>query len=171
MPHNVLFDFEATVEGAGWIDEIAAEVKRIMDGFEGRVVVGHADWSVKHFRFKDGVIRVVYDWDSLRLDKKAVIVGTAATTFPATWYIKASSRAPSPKEMLSFVREYEEARGEPFSEEELTATAATPICVMAYSARCEHAVDREGRDLSGSFREALRIHEGAYLRPRHLGKE
>ena len=66
VPHNALFNFEATAAGAGWIDEIAAGAKRVMNGFHGRVVVGHADWSVKHFRFAGGEVRVVYDWDSLR---------------------------------------------------------------------------------------------------------
>jgi hypothetical protein len=51
VPHNALFAFEATAEGAGWIDRIAAEAKKTIDDFTGWIVVGHADWSVKHFRF------------------------------------------------------------------------------------------------------------------------
>ncbi len=89
-----------------------------MDGYASRVVVGHADWSVKHFRFRGGEIWVVYDWDSLRLDRETMILGTAAATFPGTWNLHVPSRAPSPEEMRAFVEEYEAARDEPFSGQE-----------------------------------------------------
>jgi hypothetical protein len=171
VPHNALFDFEATAEGAEWIDGIAAEAKRVMDGFHGRVVVGHADWSVKHFRFAGGKITVVYDWDSLRLDKEAIIVGTAAATFPATWSLEVASRAPSPEELWSFLEEYEAARGHPLSSEERSATAAAAVYVMAYAARCEHAIDPEAEDLLGGFREVLSLHAEAYFRSRSRGNE
>jgi hypothetical protein len=164
VPHNALFDFEATAEGAEWIDEIAAEAKRVMDGFHGRVVVGHADWSVKHFRFAGGEITVVYDWDSLRLDKEAIIVGTAAATFPATWSLEVASRAPSPEELWSFLEDYGAARGQLLSSEERGATAAAALYVMAYVARCEHAIDPEGKDLRGGFREVLSLHAEANFR-------
>jgi hypothetical protein len=170
VPHNALFDFEATAAGAGWIDRIAAEVKRVMDRFHGRVVVGHADWSVKHFRFAGGKVRVVYDWDSLRLDKEVIIVGTAAATFPATWYLEVASRAPSPNELWSFLEEYGAARGYPLSSEERHATAAVALYVMAYVARCEHAIDPEGEDLSGGFREVLTLHSEAYFRSGSSGR-
>jgi hypothetical protein len=54
VPHNVLFDFEATAGGAEWIDEIAAAAKPLRDAGAGRLVIGHGDWTVKHFRF-DGL--------------------------------------------------------------------------------------------------------------------
>ena len=171
VPHNALFNFKATSEGAEWIDRIAAEAKRVMDGFYGREVVGHADWSVKHFRFAGGKVRVVYDWDSLRLDKEAIIVGTAAATFPATWSLEVASRAPSPDELWSFLEEYGAARGHPLSSEERGATAAAALYVMAYTARCEHAIDPEGEDLRGGFREVLSVHAEAYFRSRSREKE
>ncbi|MCA1853371.1 MAG: hypothetical protein LC647_13515 [Beggiatoa sp.] len=60
--------------------------------------------------------------------------------------------------MRSFVEEYEAARDEPFSAQERQATFAAAIYVMAYSSRCEHAIDMEGNDLRGSFRGALSRH-------------
>ena len=170
VPHNALFDFDATAAGAGWIDGIATEAKRVMDSFHGRVVVGHADWSVKHFRFSGGEVRIVYDWDSLRLDKEVSIVGTAAATVPATWYLEVASRAPSPDELWSFLEEYEAARGYPLSSEERRATAAVALYVMAYVARCEHAIDPEGEDLSGGFREVLPLHAEEYFRSGSSGR-
>lgn len=163
VPHNVLFDFEATAAGAEWIDEIAGKTKKVLDDSPGRMVVGHADWSAKHFRFKDGKVSVIYDWDSFRLDKETNLVGHAATHFPYTEYFNVPRRA-SPEEARLFVEEYEIARGAPFSEQERVAIRAAAAYGLAYTARCEHAVDPEGKDLRGSFREALSSYGEEYLR-------
>jgi len=48
-PHSKLFDFEATTDGAEWIDEIARRAQEIKLHGAGRVVLGHTDWGVKHF--------------------------------------------------------------------------------------------------------------------------
>jgi hypothetical protein len=50
-PHNALFDFEASVEGAERIDEIARAAQTARDEGAGREVVGHTDWAVRHVRF------------------------------------------------------------------------------------------------------------------------
>lgn len=166
-PHNVLFDFEATAEGAGWIDQIALAARRVCPVGAGEVVVGHRDWSAKHLRFEDrgGLprLRVVYDWDALSVDHEPVIVGFAAATFTATWYLKVRSRAPSPREVGRFVSEYEGAHGEPFSGPERSAAFCTAVYMMAYVARCEHAVDPAGENLRASFRRALRTRLDGYL--------
>jgi hypothetical protein len=47
VPHNVLFDFEATRRGGEWIDEIAQTAKQRRDDDLGRLVIGHHDWVVK----------------------------------------------------------------------------------------------------------------------------
>src|SRR5687767_8440667 len=76
----------------------------------GRMVVGHADWSPKHFRFMDGKVGVIYDWDSLRLAKETNLVGHTATHFPYaeyyTEYFDVPRRA-SPEEARCFVEDYE----------------------------------------------------------------
>ena len=131
QPHDVLFDFAATAAAGGCVDEVAGEAKRVGDSRPDHIVVSHTDWSVKHFRFEGGKIRVIYDWDSLRLEKETVIVGTAAATFPATWYLEVSSRAPTPQEMRSFVQEYEAARGKSFARREREAVAAAATYVIA----------------------------------------
>jgi Ser/Thr protein kinase RdoA (MazF antagonist) len=162
-PHNALFDFEATARGAERIDRAAATARTVVDGFRGEVVVGHADWSADQVRLRDGEVSAVYDWDSLRLDKEVVFVGIAASNFTARWRLGAPD-PPSPGETWSFVEEYEAARGAPFTGEERGAVAAAAIYALAYVARWEHALDPEGRDLAGSFREALPTHAGAYFR-------
>jgi hypothetical protein len=163
VPHNALFDFEATAAGAEWIDEIASEARRILDNPPGRMVVGHADWSAKHLRFRDGEVCIVYDWDSLRLDKETSLVGHTSAHFPYTEYFEVPRRA-SPEEARAFVEEYEMARGAPFSERERAAVAAAATYGLAYTARCEHAIDPAGKDLKGSFREALLSYAAEYLR-------
>jgi Phosphotransferase enzyme family len=169
-PHNALFDFEATAKGAECIDDVAEEAKRIVDDFDGEIVVGHADWSVDQMRFKGDEVSVVYDWDSLRLEMEIVVVGHGASHFSATWH-PGVPNPPSPEETWLFVEDYEGSRGKPFSEQERKAIAAAAIYGIAYTARCEHALDQEGKDLPGSFREALRTHAEAYFRSGSLGKE
>jgi hypothetical protein len=161
VPHNALFDFEATAAGAEWIDEIAGKAKKILDNSPSRMVVGHADWSAKHFRFRDGAIRMIYDWDSIRLDRETSLVGHTAYHFPYTEYFDVPCRA-SLEEARLFVEEYETARGTPFSEPERAAVSAAATYGLAYTARCEHALDTAGENLRGSFREALRRYGEEY---------
>jgi hypothetical protein len=117
------FDFKTTAAGAEWIDEIASKAKRVLDNPPGRMVVGHTDWSAKYFRFQEGKVCAVYDWDSLRLDKETTLVGHTAAHFPYTEYFDVPRRA-SPEEARLFVEEYEMARGAPFSKRERIAVSA-----------------------------------------------
>ncbi len=156
-PHNALFDFEATAVGAGWIDEIAAESKKLVDEFQAPRVIGHADWSVDQMRFEDKTVSAVYDWDSLRWDKEVVFVGIAASNFAATWHGE-TPNPPTPEEARLFVADFEAARGESFSENERRAIFAAAVYAVAYMARCEHAVDPERNDVRGSFRETLPLY-------------
>jgi hypothetical protein len=164
-PHNALFDFEATTEGAAWIDAFARRARSVRPRTAGRMVVGHVDWSVKHFRFAGEEVRVVYDWDSLRLAREPIFVGSAAATFTATWYLDVGSKAPDPDELVLFVEEYEEARGSAFSKAERLSAFASAVYATAYCARCEHAIDPGGEDPdAGSFRETLSARPDDYLR-------
>ncbi len=83
-PHSKLFDFEATAAGAEWIDEIARQAQEIKLHGAGQLVIGHTDWGVKHFRFLDKKVRVIYDWDSLAFEKEPIIVGHASCYFGNT---------------------------------------------------------------------------------------
>jgi hypothetical protein len=161
-PHNVLFDFEATAAGAGWIDEIAREAKRIVESTPIATVVGHGDWSANQMRFQSGKMSVAYDWDSLRADKETTFVGHAATHFPYTERLDVPA-APSSEEVRLFVEEYEAARGAPFSGRERAALFAAATYGLAYTARCEHAVDPEGNWFPGSRRETLASTAEGYL--------
>jgi len=140
VPHNVLFDFEATRRGAEWIDEIAQSAKRLTDGRPGRLVIGHHDWVIKHFRF-DNLLRptIIYDWDSLSTDLETSFVGEAASTFTYTEHLPVSPW-PTPEEARAFMDDYIAARGSPFTRDELDAVNAAAVYSRAYSTRCAHAL-------------------------------
>ena len=140
VPHNALFDFEATTAGAEWIDEIARAAKAIRDLPIGREVVGHGDWSAKHFRF-DPELRptVLYDWDSLNTDREPSLVGTAAASFTYTEELPVDVW-PSLEEVRAFVDDYEAARDGPFTEDERRGAYAGAVYLSAYAMRCGHSL-------------------------------
>jgi hypothetical protein len=161
-PHSKIFDFEATRVGSEWIDRIASKAMQVLSHSAGQKVIGHTDWSVKHFRFEGSKARVIYDWDSLALEMEQVIVGDAARGFTMTWHIDVPL-APSLDEFWAFVNEYEAARGIAFTPAERTTIAASGVYALAYSARCENCLDPGAKDFPvGSFREAL-AHYGEKL--------
>ena len=140
VPHNVLFDFEATRRGAEWIDEIADAAKQRRDAHSGPLVIGHHDWVVKHFRF-DNRLRpmVIYDWDSLSTDLETSFVGEAASTFTYTEHLPVSLW-PTPQEASAFVEDYIAAHGSPFTPDQRRAVNAAAVYSRAYSTRCVHAL-------------------------------
>lgn len=112
----------------------------------GRVVIGHGDWSVKHFRFRGLRPTVIYDWDSLSCDLETILVGGAAATFAYTEAFDVDVWA-SLEEALAFVSEYEEARAKPFTDAERRGVHASIVYSRAYSARCTHAVRGDAQSL------------------------
>jgi len=146
-PHNALFDFEATRAGAEWIDEIAAAARSVEEA--GPEVVGHMDWAVKHVRFDDELrATAVYDWDSVTSDCEAFVAGTAAAAFTYTEELPHPvPRWPALEESEAFLEEYERARGAPFAAPERRAARAACVYLVAYAARCHHAVGSDAGEL------------------------
>lgn len=139
-PHNVLFDFEATSAGAERIDQVAAEAREVLLRSNAPPRIGHSDWSAKHFRYLNGTVTTVYDWDSLRLGGEASIVAGAATIFTVSWYLPTEPAWPTPEESLAFTQDYQAARGRPFSSTEWSEWKAAFIYSSAYGARVGHSV-------------------------------
>jgi hypothetical protein len=135
-----MFDFVATAKGAEWIDEIAREAQNKKLQGAGALVLGHIDWGVKHFRYVGNKVRIIYDWDSLSLEKEPIIVGHAAGFFTYTEHF-GGSRGPTDEEASSFVAEYEAARGLPFSTAERATMQAAKLYGLAYGARLEHSLN------------------------------
>lgn len=135
-PHNALFDFDATRAGAEEIDEIAGRAAGLMRA--GPLVLGHQDFSLKHFRFgAGGQITIVYDWDSLSVDHESVALGGAAAAHTAA--LHARTFEPSVETTLAFVDAYEDAGGG-LPVEVRRAALAYAVYIVAYTARCEHAL-------------------------------
>jgi hypothetical protein len=111
-------------------------------------------------RVADSAIVAVHDWQSLCRDREPVVVGHAAGHFTMTWDLPVRV-APSIDETLAFVREYEAARGSPFEASETGALDAALVLGLAYTARCEHAVDAP---TEGHAREWLAAHAETVLR-------
>ncbi len=161
-PHTPLVDFEATAEGAGWIDEIAARARAVRGEAAGKRVLGHFDWRVEHARFgPDGEVVATYDWDSLHDERETVMVGAAAHAFTTDWSRSDIVRVPRIAEIAGFVDDYEAARGSDFAPAERRTIAASCVYSLAYTARCNHALD--GDDDNGDFRPLLRAEAGALL--------
>jgi hypothetical protein len=140
VPHDARFDFEATARGAEWIDVIAARARRARDRDAGDVVVGHTDWRVENMRFADGAISAVYDWDSLAVQREAVLAGGVAHLFTADFSAGPDwVQRPSLDEALAFIADYEVARGRPFGADERAVARAALLYAMAFTARCEHS--------------------------------
>jgi hypothetical protein len=138
VPHDARFDFDATSTGAEWIDDIARRARQIVRAHKGNQVVGHGDWRVEHVRVSGGKLSAVYDWDSLRIESEAAIVGSAAHAFTANWEVT-QQQLPSFAEALWFIDEYESHRGAPFSADDHRLARASLVYTMAYSARCAHS--------------------------------
>lgn len=163
QPHNKLFDFVATARGAEWIDDIARQALCTLSEAQGEIVLGHTDWAVKHFRFKQGNVRVIYDWDSLKCGYEAALVGDAARGFPMTWHLP-TRVSPTREELHAFVDEYQTARGKVFTRSERALIAASVTLGLAYGARIEHSLYQEKTDwLEESYRGILALYGGGYF--------
>jgi len=155
--HSPIFDFAATTPGAEAIDVLAAQGKAGIGPDE--LQAGHSDWRAEHVRFVGSEVAVVYDWDSLDLSTETRLVGTAAATFTANREL-AVPGAPTPDESRAFVDDYSAARARPLSRAERKEIAAVTLYLVAYSARCAHALGR-----GGDFVEALERFGADYLVP------
>ena len=94
-------------------------------------------------------VLAVYDWDSLALVPETSAVGQAAATWSAFGEV-VEPIAPSAQQIAEFVRHYETSRGRTFTIEQRRAVGGAALWVLAYTARCEHAID----DGSGGHRRA-----------------
>jgi hypothetical protein len=172
--HHPRFDFEATRQGADWIDALAGRALDILRDDPGAPVVGHIDWRVEQIRFADdgsaaggpdatAAVSAVYDWDSLVLDSETTIVGYAARAFPLAWERDDARLWPTPEEQAAFVDEYESARERAFTAAERRAMAAAGVFQSAYGARCEHAVAEPGEPVDDGSQRAGLARYGAAL--------
>jgi aminoglycoside phosphotransferase (APT) family kinase protein len=143
QPHDVRFDFDATSDGAGWIDDLArvARARLCHPQTAQPVVVGHFDWRVENLGLAGPGAEVIaiYDWDSLAVAPEAIVVGNTAAQFTADWASPQPDPLPTMADMRAFVADYEEARGASFDEAERDLLDAANLALCAYGARCQHS--------------------------------
>jgi hypothetical protein len=140
-PHSPIFDFDTTSEGAEWIDDLARSALALRESTTDLApVIGHLDWSANNVRLGGSGVRAVYDWDSVALASEAVVAGQAAATWRSTGET-ADTDAPDAAEIGAFIGAFASANGRPFSPHETATARASAVWVMAYTARCEHALE------------------------------
>lgn len=139
-PHNAIFDFEATREGAEWIDELAWKVKRIIEANEHVLVLAHGDFSTNQMRFVGERLRIVYDWDSLTLRSELCTLGKTATSFAYTEQPGVTNSETTREDAEGFIADYEAARQKPFTPAEQRIIQAARLSGQLYGARCWHAL-------------------------------
>ncbi len=164
-PHSPLFDFEATADGAEWIDALACDARAVMDRHVSRPVVVHSDWRADNIRVSaDGTALVaVYDWDSLRVEREAVAVGQVAAMHAVDWSGPDDPYFATAAECIEFVRAVEVARGDAFTAQDWTAAKASILFGWCYTARCEHARAMVGADDARFGMRARLTAQGATL--------
>jgi Phosphotransferase enzyme family len=149
-PHSRLFDFNATRDGAQYIDEIAAAARERLLPI-GRRIIGHSDWRAEHVRFEGNRPVVAFDWDSLAAGPEPALVGTTAHMFCADWSRDDIAQAPTLEEARSFVADYQVAAGRCFTADERVLCGAAFAYSVAYTSRCAHAAGVDTRDQPGTF--------------------
>jgi hypothetical protein len=116
-------------------------------------VIGHCDWLVGNLRWSGDNLLVVHDWDSVTVGREAVLAGFAAALYST---VSADALA-TVEETEQFLAAYGDARGGPFSADELQRAWAAGVWTRAYDAKYQHAVGRPVVSLAeDEARERLR---------------
>jgi aminoglycoside phosphotransferase (APT) family kinase protein len=105
--------------------------------------VAHTDWSARNVRLDDAQLVAVYDWDSLALVPETTALGYAAMTWTVTSE-PGGTVFPTLADVTGYVVDYEDARGRALPPAEWQAAGAAAAWALAYTARCEHALDVRG---------------------------
>ncbi|MDP9250620.1 MAG: phosphotransferase, partial [Chloroflexota bacterium] len=84
VPHRPDADLSAPGEGFEVLDELARVSKAVLCAAgDATSIIGHADWEAQNLRFENDRLAMVYDWESLVVERESVIVGLASAVFCA----------------------------------------------------------------------------------------
>jgi hypothetical protein len=136
-PHDPTLRFAACPE-VRWIDELAAAALDELRRFSGPVILAHCDWESQNMLFNGPRLHVVFDWDSLLVERAACLVGLAAGCHTAQGEPGVSD-SPSTADVELFLDLYAEASGRPWTRADRRAAAASALWLRAYNARIEQA--------------------------------
>jgi hypothetical protein len=139
QPHSPLFDFPGTEATAGWINAFGAAARAARDA-DRSSTIGHLDWTLRNVRYSDRGVRALYDLDSLAAAPETTIAGQASAAW--SWHDGDEDRPlPGPDAAAEFLDHYGDARGRALSKGERVAASGAGLWILAYRARCEHALD------------------------------
>jgi Ser/Thr protein kinase RdoA (MazF antagonist) len=137
-PHSPVFDFEATADGAEWIDDLATRARPFINS--GRRVVSHTDWSARNIRLRSDGVRAIFDLDSLASVPLPAALGMGAATWRSTGE-STDGAAPGVNEVEAWLAHYPGS----LTAKEVQAAFSHALYVLAYASRCEHAIDPDER--------------------------
>lgn len=139
VPHDTLVDFRSSLAGFEWLDAFAQRAADlVLNNREAdEIVAGHADWYAGNTVVVDGVLVGTFDWE-LVADTEAVIAGFTASCFAAS--PTDGGGLSTPGEVAAFLHDYEEVRGQSFSDRERRAAAAAAAWIIAFNARWQAAL-------------------------------
>jgi hypothetical protein len=152
LPEGAEIDLNE-VDGPQWIDWAGSCARDRLRAGASEAVIGHCDWLADNLRWKGDELLVVHDWDSTVADSEAALVGFAAALYSTV----------SPDELATvgetgrFLDAYCDARGRPFSADELQRSWAAGTWTRAYDAKYQHVAGHAITSLSETeARERLR---------------
>lgn len=158
-PDDVDADLNAHA-GPSWIDDAGSRVRRrLLRPSTLPVVVGHSDWESQNLRWVDHHLHVVHDWDSIVRQREATIAGAASAVFTATG---AANTSATVAQSEAFLAAYAQARGRPWTDEELELAWAAGLWVRVFNAK--KATLRPGGETPSPSRLRLEAEAGERLR-------
>jgi Ser/Thr protein kinase RdoA (MazF antagonist) len=134
------------VGGPDWLDRVGSAARDRLRAGGGEIVIGHCDWLADNVRWQGDDLLVVHDWDSAVGDTEAVLVGFAA----ALYSTGGRDDLPTVEETDRFLAAYCDARGQPFSADELERAWAAGVWTRACDAKEQYVAGHAPAFLSGS---------------------
>ncbi len=149
VPHRPDVDMAAAGEGSETLDELARLSKRVLCAAgDERLIIGHTDWEAQNLRFENDRLVMVYDWDSLVVERESVIVGLASAVFCGRSETGLGD-VPTEAEQDAFLAEYQNAAAHEFTAAEQTVALAAASWVTAYNARFQFSAWRRPPEEGG----------------------
>ena len=124
------------VGGRTWIDAVGHQARERLRAGGSEAVVGHCDWIVDNLRWAGDELLVVHDWDSMIIEREAVLVGFAAALYPSD----GADELATVEGTERFLRAYGHARGRELGTAELRQAWAAGLWTRAFDAKFQQIV-------------------------------
>jgi aminoglycoside phosphotransferase (APT) family kinase protein len=137
--------------GPAWLDDVAARARQALLSHAAPRVIGHGDWYSGNIEWIDRRLHAVHDWDSIVSQPEAAIAGQAAAVFSAT---DLPGESAGLEEVDLFLSAYAKARARRWTREEHAVAWAAGLWTLAFEAKKEWFLSRDGQLLT-RLREEL----------------